>query len=1186
MSFIRKLAAGAAFGALTLAVAPAYAQQTTAAIRGVAVDESGAPISGVTVTVTHVPSGTDQTAVTNEAGAFDVRGLRVGGPYKITAVGQGLAPQTLGDLFLNVGDAQRVRLTLVPASEVSEVVITAAKAATTSQLANVGSRSTLGRQQIDAVVSVKRDIRDIGRRDPLANLDFVARGTGPSGGLYIAGSSPRANRITIDGVRSADSYGLNTGGLSTNRGPVSFEALEQVSIQAVPFDVEDGDFTGGALNLIMRSGGNTFHGTAFDNYRTTRMVGNELPNVGFVNNDILQGPVSGYRKVKNKIHESNFGFFLSGPIIPDRLFFATSYEKFKSFDVTGVGPAGAGFGANFNRIPGVSAGSGATQADIDSVLSNWNGYAASGLLKPGQVSLVKPILDEKSSVKIDYNITEGQRLTATYRHAFSSVWKRSPSTTSISLDTNWYVQPENEDNYALQLNSRWTPTLSTEARIAFRGYQRGQLPPEGQGFANVSICTDQNFGAGAAFSCSSGVPAINFGPDQFRQANVLKTKDTSGSFIANFTGVDHHQIKAGYQYRGMEIYNLFLQAARGVYYFDSVAEFQQGLANQLSYGNSLTGTATDAAAVLDYKVHTLLAQDTWDVNDNLTVNFGVRWDHYASDKKPTLNANFVKRYGYSNQTTYDGVDVVMPRVSAKYNGDWFELSGGFGLVSGGLPDVFLGNSYGGTTGALTNSFAIRRNTNGTISTADDTFVDTATNLAIDPAIGNALLTINKGSASFITSPAAVAQTLLTADSASRRNAYTNSLAPGFKMPADWKTNVSFKTTQLGIDWGIDAVASWSDVNVAFRDARARPLTINGVQQYTPDGRMRYDGLVIPGADANAVNANRTALGLPVASNPDLANLGLFGDIQAYNPSTKNWTRTVALSAHRNIFGVDAWGAYTWQYGHGYGGISEFGTTAGGNTTSGAYYPDQGFDRNPNAATEGRSNNLIRNSLKMNLSYKLEVRPGWVSRFTLFGERHDGRPITFLMTDPAGGRNPTFGVSRDDALAYIPNLNSPDAANPLKFVGPTGATVFFDSQASVDKMKALVKQFNLPMGQIVPRGYGKNPSVDRFDFQYAQEIPVPMISGHSLLFTVDIQNLGNLLNRKWGVVKEYTNSRSGGVVVNAQCAKADGTVAGAADPTCVAYRYSYATASPTTLATPTVDQAASLWSVGFGLKYRF
>jgi len=1179
MNFSRKLVASAALSALALAMsAPvAMAQQTTAAVRGVAVDDNGAPIADATITITHVPSGTSQITKTTEGGTFDVRGLRVGGPYKITANRQGFDAQTLEGLFLNVGDAQRVKLALVPEGQVSEITVTAAKAATTSQLANVGSRTTLQREEIDAVVSVKRDIRDIGRRDPLATLDFVNRSTGPSGGLYIAGSAPRANRITIDGVRSQDSYGLNTGGLSTNRGPISFEALEQMSVTAVPFDVEDGDFTGGALNLIMRSGGNSFHGSLFDNYRTTRLVGNEVPNVGFVGNDVTQAPLTGYRKIKNKIHESNYGFFLSGPIIPDTLFFAASYEKFSTFDTTGTGPLGAGFANTFNKIPGISAGAGASQADIDAVLANWNGYSASSLLKAGTVALTKPVLDEKSSIKIDYNITDNQRLTATYRRAFSSVWKRSPGTTGISLDSNWYVQPENEDNYALQLNSKWTPDLSTEARISFRGYQRGQMPPSGQGFANVSICTDVT-SVGSTNACSSGVPSIGIGPDQFRQANVLKTEDTSGSFIANYAGLENHQLKVGYQYRGMEIYNLFLQAARGVYYFDSVADFAAGKANQLSYGNSLTGTATDAAAVLDYKVHSLLAQDTWDVTDALTVNLGVRWDHYAADKKPTLNANYVTRYGYGNQTTYDGLDVVMPRVSAKYNGDWFELSGGFGLVSGGTPDVFLGNSYGGTTGALTNSFTIRRQ-------ADGSFFDSATSTVVDPATGAALLNLNKANSGFITGPGATANTLLTADSLSRRNAYTNSLAPDFEMPSDWKTNVSFKTTQLGIDWSVDAVASWSNVNVAFRDARARPLTVNGVQQYTPDGRMRYDGLVIAGANAAAVTTNRQALGLPVASNSDLANLGLFGDIQAYNPSTKSWTRTLALSGRRSIFGVDTWAAYTWQYGHQYGGISEFGTTAGGNGTSGNYYADQGFDGDPNAAAEGKSNNMIRNAYKLNMSYKAEVFPGWVSRFTLFGERHSGRPISFLMTDPSGGRNPTFGVSRDDALAYIPNLNSPDAGNPLKFTDARGTTVYFDSAASVAKLQALVKQFDLPMGKIVPRGFGKNPDVDRFDFQYSQELPVP-IEGHSLLFTVDIANLGNLLNKKWGVVKEYSNSRSGGVVVNAQCAKADGTTAGNADATCAAYRYSYTTASPTSLATPTVDQNASLWSVGLGLKYRF
>jgi hypothetical protein len=89
-------------------------------------------------------------------------------------------------------------------------------------------------------------------------------------------------------------------------------------------------------------------------------------------------------------------------------------------------------------------------------------------------------------------------------------------------------------------------------------------------------------------------------------------------------------------------------------------------------------------------------------------------------------------------------------------------------------------------------------------------------------------------------------------------------------------------------------------------------------------------------------------------------------------------------------------------------------------------------------------------------------------------------------------------------------------------------------------------------------------------------------------TLDFANIGNLLSRKWGVVKEYTGARAGGVIVNAQCATAAGAAAAVGSPVCDAYRYSYttSTASPGTVATPTIDPVASLWSVELGLKYRF
>jgi hypothetical protein len=1174
---IKKLAAGVAVGALSFALsAPSVsAQQTTASVSGVVQDVGGSPLVGATVTVTHTPSKTQTITQTDSAGVFDVRGLRIGGPYVVTAVKAGFQPQTLSDLNLAVGDAERLNLSLAPADAVGEVVVTASRA-TGAKNANVGSKTVLRRDAIESVVSVKRDIRDLGRRDPLAQLDFVNRSTGPSGGLYIAGSLPRANRITIDGVRSSDSFGLNTGGLSTNRGPVSFEAIEQFSIQAAPFDVEDGDFTGGALNIITRSGTNDFHGSAFVLKRDTRWAGNTVPVVGYSGGDITKPLSPSFTQVNNTINEQNYGGFLSGPIIKDKLFFAGAYERYSTNSAISLGPFGSGFANTYPAIPGVSTGNGASQADIDQVFSNWNGYAASGKLKVGSIPNSEPLLDEKESVKIDYNIMEGQRATFSFRHAASSVWKPNTSTSFIAPDSAWYVQPETEDNYALQLNSRWSSSLSTEARITERLYERGQLPPEGQGFAQIQICGDQN-SVGSTSSCTGGVPTLELGPDQFRQANVLKTKEWSGEFIANYRAADTHLVKVGYQYRGVDIYDLFLQQAHGVYYFDSVADFAAGKADQLQIGNALDGNPTDAAARSAYQVHSLLAQDTFNLSPDFTLNYGLRFDDYVSTRHPTLNTNFVNRYGFANTKDYNGLTVLMPRVTAKYHSEWADFAGGFGLLSGGVSDVVLTNSYGATTGALTNAVSVRRQMDGT-------FIDANTSTIIDPATGAAILNLNKADASFVSTTSPLVQSLITNDSAVRRNAFTNSLAPNYKMPTDWKANVSIKSSHWGFDFGIDAVVSQSEVNIAFRDIRSRLLTVNGVQQYTPDGRLRYDGLVIAGATPAAVNAARAAAGLPVSSNPDLANLGINGDIQAYNPVQQNWNRTVAFSVGREWKGFNAFFAYTLQDGRQYGGISEFATTAGGNTTSSALYPDQSFDTDPNGAAKGRSNNLITSAVKLNLSYKFELHPGWTSRFTLFGEDHAGRPLSFLMSDPTGGRNPTFGVSRDDALAYIPNLSSPDPSNPLKFT-TNGTTVIFDSAASVTKLKALVNKFGLPMGGIVARGFGRNPEVNRLDFQYAQDIPTP-IHGHSMLFTLDIANLGNLLNKNWGVVKEYSNSRAGGLVVNAQCADANGVAAGAGSAVCSTYRYSYTTVNPTTLATPNIDQQSTLWAIEVGLKYRF
>ena len=263
MNMLKSIAGGVAFSAMVAAIVqPAQAQQTTSAVRG-EVTTGGSPVANAAITITHVPTGARVETRSNASGVFDARGLKVGGPYIIQVVAPTFTGQKVENVFLSVGDALRLDFALEHAADV--IVVQGTKDAV-GRTADIGSKTVLGRAEIETVVTTRRDIRDLTRRDPLVTIDNVTRGTGPAGGIYIAGSTPRLNRVTIDGVKSADDFGLNTGGMSTTRGPVSIEAIEQLTVQAVPFDASEGDFTGGAVNVVLRGGTNRFHGSIFDNY--------------------------------------------------------------------------------------------------------------------------------------------------------------------------------------------------------------------------------------------------------------------------------------------------------------------------------------------------------------------------------------------------------------------------------------------------------------------------------------------------------------------------------------------------------------------------------------------------------------------------------------------------------------------------------------------------------------------------------------------------------------------------------------------------------------------------------------------------------------------------------------------------------------------------------------------------------
>jgi outer membrane receptor protein involved in Fe transport len=1143
--FGKKFMGGAALTALTLAMAtpPAIAQETTAVLRGDVFGSNGGPIAGATVTVTHEPTGTKSTEQA-EGGQFNFRGLRVGGPYTIEVTAPGFKPSKEEGVFLTVGDPYLVDFELVGVNE--EIVVTARRPV---GAAITGSGTRLGADAIEGVVSVNRDIRDLARRDPLASQN--ARG---DGGISIAGSNPRTNRITIDGVQAQDDFGLNTGGFPTRRGPISLDAIEQFAVEAVPFDVENGDFLGGGLNIVLAGGSNEFDGSAFIKYQNEGMVGTRLQGL----------------PVKALISQDNYSATLRGPIIPDTLFFALAYENYESFDPTTTGPAGQGFASTIVGPTGAAM----TQANIDAVTNVFRNVYNS-TYNFGSIALTKPITDEKYSARFDWNINDDHRASFTYRVAESGLIQRTNlGTTSAGLDSQWYLTGEEDTGYTYQINSNWTDRLTTEFRYSKRDYVRLQEPPSGQEFADIRVCsTATNLDAiGQAqplLNCRNGATAVGvvrWGPDQFRHANKLETNNTQIQFSAEYELGDH-LIKAGYQDQQQEVFNLFVPNSDGTYYFDSIADFQAGLANQLVYRNALTGNANDAAARFTYNVRSLFAQDTWDVTDALTLSYGVRYDAYTDEGGPALNPNFTARNpGQRNTETYNDRDIVMPRFSFNWDpSEKLRLSGGLGLFSGGLPDVFISNVYS-NTGILDNTIQIER-------VAGGTFVETTGSTGFTQAIGAAALNVgvnpNFGRASNF--PAAVQNFL--AGGGAPIAAETNVIAKDFEIPSDWKANISIKY-DVWDDWRLtfDGVYVKGKDGLAFRDIRVRPLIVNGAQALTPDGRIRYDGLStaqrtsIVGTTVQAVPSN-----IPTAAN---GAPGSNRDIQAYNPSQDSEAWTLAFGAGKewdNGFSVNF--VYTLQE------VEDFSSSARFSSTASSLYGGQFASFDPNTAVKGKGQEEVEDAFKLGVGFRHNFFGELETRFDLFGEQRAGRPSTFTM-NAGGGRNATFGVNRGAQLAYIPNMSG-----TVSQISPGGAwtvssdsRVAFDTLATADNLRSMINRFSIPQGGIVPRSSYQNERVSQFDLAISQELPT-FFQGHRTLFTMEIQNVANLVNDEWGIIEEFPEDFR---LYDVSCAGADGVADNDGVLSCNRYRIS----SINTNQGEPRNTERSRWAVVFGLKYEF
>lgn len=771
---VRRRALSLAVVAALAGTAPlALASSTTSSIRGNVVSASGETYPNASVTIVHTPSGTVSTTQTNESGTFSARSLRVGGPYSITIRGEGFKAVQIDDVYLTLDQTFNLPVTAQPASAM-EVVSVTAKRVGQSGFSNEGLSTSLGIEALQEVTSIDRDITDAAELDPFASVNVQSGGAKE---LSIAGANNRFNSLTIDGVALNDRFGLNANGYPSQRSPISYDAIESLSIQTAPYDVEYNGFTGGTINAVTKSGTNEFEGS-----------------IGYYSSDDgMIGDSNGDDKFSFKFEEETFVATLGGPIIEDKLFFFVAYDKFEEVAPLRDGPAGSG-ALNIEQDITLD-----DVAQVAQIVNNVWGFDIGGFSKG-------PAEDEKVLANIDWNINDSHRAKFTYIKTKGNTINEQNGNNFLASDnilgasSAWYDRSEEVETVIGHVFSDWSDNFSTQLKIASTTQATGQDSLNGAEFPSMAVLLREVNGA---------ENYLVFGPDRFRHGNSLDQDFFQFKFVAEYA-LEDHIFKAGYEREEVDVNNLFAQNSEGSYVFDSVADLQNATASGLLYDNAITNNENDLRAIWGYDYQSLYLQDSWDVNGELIIEFGVRYDKYSSNGSIRENQNFVNRYGYSNTKDIDGLDVVLPRLSFKwFAGDNTTVRGGIGSFSGGSPGVWISNSY---------------SNDGVISDSASAFGTVLVPTAPDSATGQYI-------------PADVLASLANESP----DGSVNALRPDFGIPTTTKISlgVAHQTDlgQLGEDWLLSADLLLNSLDNASYWYDQRCEVPVGT---APDGRGIYD----------------------------------------------------------------------------------------------------------------------------------------------------------------------------------------------------------------------------------------------------------------------------------------------------------------------------------------------------------
>jgi len=606
------------------------AQSINGKILGIVTDQNGAVVPNATVSTTNEGTGAKRTVNADESGFYVIPELPVGF-YTVEITGSSFAPLTRKNVKVDVGGEARVDASLAAQGTTTTVEVTGDSGLIKTDSSAL-SEIVSGRQ----IESLPVNGRDFRRLTILTPGAAPRSQRGSLGSFTVNGQREKNNIFLIDGVDNNDSFrnqpSFNQGGVTGAPATLMpVDALGEFSMQTQGA-AEYGRNSGAVVNIVIKSGTNDFHGTAYT----------------FIRNDDFDAR-NFFEQTRNEFRNGNFGGVLGGPLpflnfgegVPvfssgkNRTFFFTAYEGQREF-VNSPFQVRVPSAADIADARAFNTTNGRPENDLSTRLLSL--FPSANLNAPtgNNYAFAAPNLNNSNNflVKIDHRFSDNFSMSG--RYIYGKGEQNFPLTSGNGSPLPLYqtVVPTKIQLFGINFSNAFSQTLFNEARISYNRFEQTFTPLDA-GFdpASLGLVTGSGLNSLPTITVTGVVPLG-------APTNVPRGRVSSAfQLVDNVTWTrGSHSFKFGGEYRKAMVDSFADQLARGRLNFNNLADFLAGVVS--TSGTALLRGATRRETFTNN--FGFFAQDDWKVTPRLTLNLGLRYEYLGVlQEKQNRLSNFL-----------------------------------------------------------------------------------------------------------------------------------------------------------------------------------------------------------------------------------------------------------------------------------------------------------------------------------------------------------------------------------------------------------------------------------------------------------------------------------------------------------------------------------------------------------------